>query len=112
MVCVAGQEAEDTHKDLEKEQEKRQKMMDDIGDLIENLYDLSMREIRARLMIMKGDEDIPFPEQIKRHPPTSPTVLPFVDEATQTDDEGGPADRYTRTHKQTCTVHPPTYVCV
>ena len=68
------------------------------------------------MMAIKGDEDMPYPQQIKRHPPTSPSVLPFVDAATQTDDEVELVDRYTCTHTRTyahthARTHARTHAC-
>ena len=98
ITIMAAQEAEDLRKALQEEKEKRQKILCDISYLAENLEDIPMRQLRIQMMAIKGDEDMPYPQQIKRHPPTSPSVLPFVNAATQTDDEVELVDRYTRTH--------------
>ena len=103
ITIVAAQEAEDMRKALQKQKEKRQKMVSDIVYLAENLEDIPMRELRIRLMAIKGDEVMPYPQQIRRHPPTSPSVLPFVNAATQTDDEVELVDRYAHTHARTHT---------
>ena len=113
ITIVAAQEAEDLRKALQEEKEKRKKMVSDISYLAENLEDIPMRQLRIQIMAIKGDEDMPYPQQIKRHPPTSPSVLPFVNAATQTDDEVELVDRYTRTHTRTHTrMHARTHACM
>ena len=103
ITSVAAREAEEMRKALKEQEEKNQRMIHDISYLIENLEDLTMNQIRAQLMTIRGDDKISYPEQIKRHPPTTPPVLPFAHIATKTDDEGGPIDRYTHTHTHTHT---------
>ena len=94
IMTTATQETEDQQMALEQEKEKRQRMEEEIKDIIENLEDLSIRQIKLRLKALIGDEDIPYPEPVRRPPPPTPYVKPFVNVSTQTDDEGGPVDRY------------------
>ena len=100
IKSLAAQQTEEIGKALQEEKEKREKTAGDLDSLIKHFDDLT-RQFRAHLVTVKEDEDMPYPQQVRRHPP-SPSVQAFS-VGTQTDDEGGPVDRYTRMHAHTHT---------